>query len=112
MGEISKALPSPFGNQKSMAMPRGTETARNRETGFAPPRPRLEHAGGMASRKGRASVAPTPRSTVLRGNDFVVRKVIATLSVSSVSVRHVPRGPHQKRRTLDDSPNERRPPVV
>jgi hypothetical protein len=42
-------------------------------------RARGENEGIMASRKGSATVAPNPRSTVRRGNDFVKKAMSVSL---------------------------------
>src|SRR5437879_5051802 len=63
----------------------------------------------MASRKGSAIVVPSPLRTVRRGNDFV-RNAMSLVSFCSVARRLVLR--HQKRGTLRDPENERRPAVI
>src|SRR2546427_6901775 len=63
----------------------------------------------MASRNGSATVAPSPRRTVRRGNALVVRKDIRSLLRL---IRSDPGCPHLKRGTLDDAHDERRPAVV
>ena len=66
----------------------------------------------MASRNGSAIVAPSPRRTVRRGNDFAVRKVMSCRSPHAVQFVADLGCPHQKRRTLHNPQNERRPAIV
>ena len=88
-------------------------------------RPRRENAGSIASRNGSASVAPSPRRTVRRGNDFVRNAISVSFSSASVrdlrgpsrklfwSVRRRPAAARIRNAGLFDNPqNERRPAVV
>jgi hypothetical protein len=55
--------------------PFGTYTNPRRRAGFAAVCASAESAGTMASSSGRASVAPSPRRNVRRGNDILLMNI-------------------------------------
>jgi hypothetical protein len=71
-GESSKSRSPPAGVQASMMAPLGTKTAPKRGRGRAGVCASAVIAGTIASSSGRATVAPTPRRNVRRGNDRFV----------------------------------------
>ena len=75
MAGKSKAAPSAAGTQCSIIMPFGTYTTASRRAGRAAVLRTAANAGTMPSSSGRASEAPSPRSTVRRGNAFRVRNM-------------------------------------
>ena len=62
----SKSAPTFVGVQKPGLSPRGTKTTPKRVSGFAAVWAMGVIAGAIASRNGRATVAPMPRKTARR----------------------------------------------
>src|SRR4051794_34955395 len=106
MGESSWSLPSPTGVQVRGLHPLGQNRQAIRTGGRSSTvaAPRARAAGRMASRNGKATVAPAPRSTVLR----VIGRFFGLITGP-------PRGsstPVLEREALRDRDDQRRRPVV